>query len=255
MRSKLLFFLLLPFLHACVNHTTPEAKELTIQAKNEITEQKFCQDSSHCVEYQADYLVFEGDLPVVNLLNARTYDFASGLFSPENESTVKYPLDSLGKMLISDYQGYLKDNKEGSSWGVEFKASTPFTSAQLITLDLNGYSYYGGAHPNSVRQLSSYEKVSGKELTAKELIKDTVKLVQILEKRYKEAKGVDPNSDLKEVTFDGSPLPLPQNMAIVKNGIMFYYNDYEVAAHAIGPTEIVLTWEELAGIALDNKYK
>ncbi len=55
-------------------------------------------------------------------------------------------------------------------------------------------------------------------------------------------------------TFENDLFTLPENFALRDEGLAFYYNPYDVAPYAMGPTEIVLSWEEIKDL-LAPPYK
>jgi Deacetylase PdaC/Protein of unknown function (DUF3298) len=253
---KLLLLIFTSFLLicACVEQAPPSSALTSVQKPLTWSEKKakatYCAgDTVHCANYECNYLFFEGDTLLAVKLNKEINQFGSSLLSMEENAPLLGP-DSLGNQLVRDYKAYTSE--EGAykvPWEVEIKATVPYQSSALITLDQQAYTYLGGAHPNSFRTITSYALAGGKELSHTDLLTDTIGVAKLLEVKYKTLKEATPESDLKELTFDGSPLPLPKNMAVVKNGILFYYNDYEVAPHAVGPAEILLTWQELGSMA------
>jgi hypothetical protein len=41
---------------------------------------------------------------------------------------------------------------------------------------------------------------------------------------------------------------LNDNFAVAKRGIIFYFNSYEIAPYAMGPTELLIPYAKLSGI-------
>jgi hypothetical protein len=52
--------------------------------------------------------------------------------------------------------------------------------------------------------------------------------------------------------FENDQFFLPDNFAIVEEGITFFYNSYEIAPYAMGATELILRYDELKGIMPKN---
>ena len=51
-----------------------------------------------------------------------------------------------------------------------------------------------------------------------------------------------------DLLFPDLKFDLPQNIAVVKEGIRFLYNPYEMTAYALGEFDLLLTWEQLGGL-------
>ncbi len=70
------------------------------------------------------------------------------------------------------------------------------------------------------------------------------------QKRFIDSRLSDYNQG--EVTIDdfffGEGFQLPENFAIKKEGIFFYYNPYEAAPYALGTTEFIISYKDLKDI-------
>jgi hypothetical protein len=225
-----------------------------ISWEKKTAEATYCgSDTSACAEYIAHYQYFTGAGTLPALLNSVTDSFITSLLGLEDNSRLFSP-DSATHQLIQDYKKFKQENPDALiGWSVQAETEVPYKTDQFITIDLMGDYYLGGAHPNTSRIIRTYVLATGKELAVQDLIKDRAQLVKLLEKKYKAEKDMPDTTDLKELTFDGSPLPLPANIALMADGLLFFYNDYEVAPHAVGPTEIKLTWAEMgSSVVLPN---
>jgi Deacetylase PdaC/Protein of unknown function (DUF3298) len=232
----------------------PIPKELTWQEKT--TNSQWCRtDTTGCVKFTAKYVIFNGDSSLARQLNSDLDQFSARLLEIEPEEKALTP-DSVGSKLVQEYQDAISNATTSSDWEVDYKTKVVFKNEKVITLDRDVYTYMGGAHPGNYRQITSYDLLTGRALTATDLVQDSVGLSKLLEARFKAEKGVGPETNLSELVFpEASPLPLPTNLALVEAGILFFYNDYEVAPHAIGSTEIMLTWNELGALVKENKWK
>ncbi len=247
---------LMTCIYACKpNKDKSKDNPVSIFQKQRITESSCNTDSTSCAEFEANYVFFTGSDQLARTLNAVTDSFATALVSMEQDSQIFAP-GAAAKHLLSLHDRTKQEEAAGEmNWSVHFDSHVPLINDQYLTLDLIANSYLGGAHPNTFRQIKTYDRITALPVNYAALVTDTIKLSALLEQRYKAEKGASPQSDLKELTFDGSPLPLPACIAQVEEGLLFYYNDYEVAPHAVGPTEIVLTWAELKGMVKEPVKK
>jgi hypothetical protein len=51
--------------------------------------------------------------------------------------------------------------------------------------------------------------------------------------------------------FPENKFELNKNYGFTKNGIIFYYNNYEIAPYAAGPTELLIPYSDLGGLIRD----
>ena len=251
-----LTFFVLCVVTACVHNQQPVTQTQSLSWVEKIAKQSWCRDTSLCAEFLAEYPLFEGDSAVASILNTKVKSFASSLVS-EPEDSVIFTVDFCATKLVNDFKAILAEEPDGimQGWSIEMKSKVLYHNSQIVTLDNDAYSYLGGAHPITIRSIETYNRKTGLVIGIRDLVRDSIGLSKLLELKYKEAKDVAPDSDLKELTFEGSPLPLPTNMAIVEEGILFYYSDYEVAAYAVGNTEIVIAWAELGNLVHENVWK
>ena len=166
-------------------------------------------------------------------------------------------MDSAALQFIAEFKQSMIDRPDfPMGYDMEIKGATPMLTSKVATLHLDGYSFMGGAHPNSFTTIVSYNLLDkGKALTVSALVADTNAVRPLLEAGYKQAKGMKPEEKITELLYPELPqLPMPANVAVLPEGIIFYYNAYEVAAYAVGPTEIILTWEQLGALADRKKW-
>jgi hypothetical protein len=74
---------------------------------------------------------------------------------------------------------------------------------------------------------------------------------RLAEGAFRRSRGVPPRASLQAegFWFENDQFVLSENWAVSAAGLVFYYNAYEVAAYAAGPTEIRIAWPELEGLA------
>jgi hypothetical protein len=114
----------------------------------------------------------------------------------------------------------------------------------IFTLRLDFDDYMGGAHPNSYTYLKTYRLQDGKELDLNAILSEG-ELLKRAEAAFREKHELSADADLNEAgfMFENNTFSLPENMALVKGGILLHYNPYEVASYAQGETEIVIELE------------
>ena len=89
-----------------------------------------------------------------------------------------------------------------------------------------------------------------KELTTSDIISDTTKLKQILEKEFRSEKGMGEDQTFADVGFyinDGDFL-LNDNIAITEESIIVQFNPYEIAPYSEGSTTLIIDKDKLDGL-------
>ena len=77
-------------------------------------------------------------------------------------------------------------------------------------------------------------------------LNDRQALEKLAEKEFRKARELTQGTDLTDAGFFwGEKFKLPFNFELQKEGIYFWYNPFEVAAYALGPTDFVISYSDL----------
>lgn len=127
---------------------------------------------------------------------------------------------------------------------IQVIANTPRVFS--LSMEMEGYS--GGAHPNTRTDYRSYDPKTGKRYELGEWFKKGYEtpLQALGEKAFRKARHLSAEVDLNDAgfTFDQG-FQLNDNYAATPEGLVFYFNPYEIASYADGPTELVIPYSDL----------
>lgn len=268
MKKYTLYFLLLLFIVACTNPssdstnkttTTEEKKALSFDAKTLTTESATCAtDSVKCASVSIRYLVAQ-DAPkevLQHINDTLNWYFTNAVTSfGEDDFTADVSLDEAANTFIAEYDTFLEemaadnDTEYITPWTIEVNSSVEHVSDQTACIMMGTYSYTGGAHPNYFSSLFNFDNKTGKKLTEDDMIKNKSALLKIAEAAFRKTVEISPTDNLEEAGyFWGEDFGLPQNMGLVQEGLKLYYNPYEIAPYALGPTEFVIPYADLEGV-------
>ncbi|MDD7273042.1 MAG: DUF3298 domain-containing protein [Prevotella sp.] len=123
---------------------------------------------------------------------------------------------------------------------------------QYVTYKYETYMYEGGAHGMTFRSVTTYLKPNGKKLGN---IVDKTKLRQLQKllanglSRYFKKSGypdMTPAKVRKELFFTKGIIPLPSGKPyLVKRGVAFVYQQYEIGPYAIGMPTFVIPYKNI----------
>jgi hypothetical protein len=160
--------------------------------------------------------------------------------------------------LFSDLTEHLKLNPDWpGSYAREVRGKTLWQSPRFASFQTESYSFTGGAHGSFAASLGTYDLSTGQSVGLTEVVRDTAALVPMLETAFVDLKkeGSSEPMKLSDLLFpEFKNLPVSTNFCLVQEGVRFFYNPYEVAAWAIGSTEITLTWEQLGALSDKKKW-
>lgn len=151
---------------------------------------------------------------------------------------------------IDDYKKFKVDFPDyPTSWSVEREVKVYYQDAGLASLSFYEFSYTGGAHPNSAVHYATFDLQNGNRITLKDLFTEGFqeRLNNVAEKRFRELKAIAPNQTYADAGFwfENEQFKLTGNFAVGDTGVVFYYNNYEIAPYAMGPTELGISYRDL----------
>ncbi|MCT1529797.1 DUF3298 and DUF4163 domain-containing protein [Sphingobacterium daejeonense] len=151
---------------------------------------------------------------------------------------------------IESYGNFIEENnvKYNLAWDKETIVRVELNSPDLIMLNSSTYEFSGGAHGNSftiwsVYDVHNYEKLELNTFISENKMKEFTK---IAERFFRREEGLADTASLEdEYFFENDEFSLAANYGISKEGIIFYYNSYEIKPYAAGPTYLSIPYEDI----------
>jgi hypothetical protein len=163
------------------------------------------------------------------------------------------PLDEAITNFFNMQQEQVKEMPNAPSYFVAETTDTVLLNdGKYLTLQLDGYSYAGGAHPNASSTVATWDVATCQKVTLDELVTNLDSLQKIAEKKFRLTRA-----DLFKPEQEGGsgfqfdetfPFKLADNTGLVSDGIYFIYVPYEVGPWAMGATEFVVPFADIQGI-------
>mgnify|MGYP002384269420 FL=1 len=150
-----------------------------------------------------------------------------------------------------DYNDFKKEFPDSPGcWEVELHGDTVMTTPKVVFYQLDHYAFTGGAHPNSFTSYHAFDGKTGEEIEMKRFVADSVALLNLVEKKFRELEKLAPGVDLEDAGYflANHKFFIPANYVFTPDGVLFFYNPYEIAAYARGPIELTIPYDELKGI-------
>jgi len=133
---------------------------------------------------------------------------------------------------------------------LEIGTGVLFNERQLLTVYVHSYEYGGGAHGYGSSTYEVYDLRTGNTLKLSDILKtgQETKLRQLLEKQFRKQREIPENQTLKEYGLYENFIKPNDNFYLDRSGIGFWYNPYEIAPYALGPSEIYIPFSMLEGM-------
>lgn len=255
MNKLLLATLLAGLFMACKNQVvkSPAMPETPLQSEMKTFQKRWCLQDSTCAEMLFSYPVFSGgNAQATAILNDSIAKNVTAFASWDTVYTLPLPqaLETAANRFFSLFQEAAGEGM-AMGWANELNTRILLQNKQYVTLEYTGISYTGGAHGMTLTELVTYNLNTGQPVRLQDMLKDTVLVLNLLEQAFRKEKEI-PNGEATKDYLLVERFPLPYSAGIVPEGIRFFYNQYEIAAYALGPTDVLLSWEQL-GAAADRK--
>lgn len=230
MKTKYLIFLLIILAFSCdeaVNTTFSESTfEYTESVLVEVNIPKA--DGESNISAQINSTI---ENHIANMLN----------FSEDVSDTIS--LKNAITKFEKEYEAFKSDFQESSLvWEAMFDGEVTYHSPLVITIAINSYLNTGGAHGNLNISLFNFDTSTGKLLSNDKLISNHISFSDIAKKHFKEHTNTQ--EEFGDYFF-GEAFHLPANIGYNKEGVLLFYNVYEIASYAIGVTEFTIPFEEV----------
>ncbi|MCF0051492.1 DUF3298 and DUF4163 domain-containing protein [Dyadobacter sp. LJ53] len=179
-------------------------------------------------------------------------DSASLAANPQAGNSIKSAFEVFEK----NYNDFKKDFPEAPGcWEVELKGDTVFSTPKVLFYQLDHYAFTGGAHPNTFRSYHAFDAKTGAEIEMKDFVSDSTALLNLVNKAFRKTEKLSAESDLEDAGYFlvNHKFVLPVAYVFTPEGILFYYNPYEIAAYARGAIHFIIPYAALDNLIDRNK--
>ena len=162
----------------------------------------------------------------------------------EGETTIDQYIDNF----LEGYGNFVEENnvKYPIAWEKSTDVIVEMNNPYLIMLSNITYEYSGGAHGNSFTLWNVYDAQNYKKLALNTFISENKmkEFTKIAERFFRQEEGLTDTTSLEsDYFFENDTFALAANYGISKEGIMFYFNPYEIKPYSEGPTLLTIPFE------------
>jgi hypothetical protein len=200
-------------------------------------------------------LLLPADYPVANVTDSVTACIYDDFF--EKASPGSDPSVLLGEARDLYFKNYKTSNEEiytegatSFNWKKIQEIRVLHNEHDILSIENFTYGYTGGAHGLSISRFRVIDLKDGHQVTLDEIFREDYRndLRDIINSSARTKYKLERNQSLTDAGFFTESIDAGPNYYVTKDGIGFYYNQYEVAPFALGPIDIFITYKELGRI-------
>ncbi len=232
--------LLIVFILSAITLAYAQAPQYTMKEVNRVyNSEQYKRDSAYTISIV--WPVFDENGPNSSL--AQTLNFETRNILQVGTGTVEDIVDSM----IAMYQSWESEDDFGVYWSHEHSLSVSETGGKIVSITESGWDYAGGAHGLGFVFYHNYSVETEKKLELSDLLLPGGE--EVLRAAAEEIFRKDLDLVGKDLTEQGywfgeGGFTLNSNFKPETTSITFFYNSYEIAPYAAGPTEITIPYEK-----------
>ena len=238
MKNNLLIFLACLALTSCT-------KELKFEQKK--YEKKTQNDAKNGAQVSIDIPVAITESVEADSINKAVFAAAKEIIYVGDKPFEADDYSALMNSFVESYTDFKKENSYEIGWSAEIKGSIIYTSDAILNIELNHYSFTGGAHGYSGKRSLIFDAITGKTIANKNLFIDEKAFKKMAEVKFRNKYKIASNAPINstDFMFENEDFQLPQTYFFTKNGFLLYYNVYEIASYAQGNFEVLIPYTEM----------
>lgn len=249
MKNSLIVISVCIILSSCSGKKDEQSVNLDFSMKTVHVEsfQGCAQDSIPCASFEVIYPVFSKLKPEVSERLQILINEGVAYDNPEAEGL---SIEEMANQFTHDFEKFYTEFPENSTnWYFKTSFEVQLASDTLISLSANSEFFTGGAHGGYSIYFVNVDPANGNKVSLQTYLKAGFEdvLNEEGEKSFRQVRELKDEDNLAEQGFEfpNGKFTVNTNYGFRMEGIVFVFNSYEIAAYAMGPTEILIPWEVL----------
>ena len=162
-------------------------------------------------------------------------------------------VEAVMQSFLESFESFRRDFPDaGQAWEVDRQVAILPSVEGIVSIEARVFENTGGAHPNTSIRLASFDDRNGKRLTLGDILMPGYEqsLARMGESAFRSARSMPADSSIGDsgFWFEGGLFRLPSTFAVTSDGLRFYFNPYEVAPYALGPTDFLIPFAQIESL-------
>ena len=224
-----------------------EEPELSFTSKNYYKKTTLpCSDP--CANVRIEVPIAEGVPVVADSINKKIFNTIKNIIFFGEKPYTADNYEDLTASFIGSYEELKKDFPEDMmGWEGKVKGTITYRTDSVLNIKLNHYTFTGGAHGYEGDRSLLFNLNTGRTLTYSDIFKDVRAFTTFAETKFREKYNIPSGKSINStgLMFPDDAFILPQNIFFKEDGLLLYYNAYEIASYAEQQKEVFLPYEEI----------
>ncbi len=236
MKSKLTYLLICVILIGCNNKDTLSFEPLTIATDS----------CDNCTSVRIEIPEATGKTKLSKTINAALEGEIIALLNFDEESNAQN-LEEAKEAFLYDYEELNgKFPEEAMPWEATIEGNITFENESIITIKLESYIYTGGAHGYGTNRFLNFDKIISKELYQEDLFNNLDEFKTYAETLFRKQENIPAEGSINNTgfMFETENFYLPDNLGYTEDGLLLFYEPYEIASFADGPITLTIPYAE-----------
>ncbi len=184
----------------------------------------------------------EGNSNLANTINYKIKNHIANMLNFSEDDADSITLNDAINKFDAEYKLFKNDFEESALvWEAIFDGEVTYQSSEIISIAINSYLNTGGAHGNMNITFLNFNPKTGDILTFDDLFTNKEELTKAIKPFF------DKETKASNISYlFGEEFHLPENIGFNDEGVIFFYNIYEIASYADGITEFTVPFEDIA---------
>ncbi len=242
---NILLLLTAAFLHSCTDKVkNPDVKAAiaadTLKYHYENLKKRAgdcgSKPDSACTVISVKYPIFDGQTPL-------------------NDSVRRWAMDTTFDIAASQFIKLYQIDKKTNTRKMFFTSTAAVSvirqDSSLISLQLDKYSYTGGAHGSSFTGFLNWDTKHQKKLALKDVLISGYpeRLTRVADTIFRKQENLSDTSSLaNDYFFKDAKFALNNNVLMSPVGLRFIYNQYEIKPYAAGQTDLLIPYSKIRSL-------
>lgn len=240
MKRYIQSLLLLVILSSCSNELSFENKEFS--KKSTILCKQNCSEIKVVVPFAKSNSV------AADSINKKVFSIVKELVYLDEKPLAKEDYEVLVSSFIQSFEKTKEEFPDATfGWEANIEGTIKYQSENLINIEIDHYTFTGGAHGYEGMQSLLFDPKTGKTIPNDALFQNLSELKKIVEAKFRSKYQIPLKGNINQTgyLFEDDTFQLPKNIFFTNDGLLFHYNQYEAAAYVEGPKTLFIPYSSL----------